>query len=99
MSALGQMRTWDRRSLMCYRGAECVTRGEVRCGSKADILAVSRHVRFTPESGHSAARLGCPLCAKSRHWELTNGLSRAPCRHVKSTLSQFERRHAVYSLQ
>jgi hypothetical protein len=24
-------------------------------------------VRFTPESGHSAARLECPLCAKSGH--------------------------------
>src|SRR5690349_20889930 len=24
-----------------------------------------RYVRFTPESGHSTARLGCPLCAKA----------------------------------
>jgi hypothetical protein len=29
---------------------------DVRFGSKADILAVSRHVRFTPNSGHRSAR-------------------------------------------
>jgi len=34
-------------------GAECVYRGiNVRFGSKADIGACPRDVRFTPESGH-----------------------------------------------
>src|SRR6516162_7338394 len=29
------------------------------------------NVRFTPKSGHCGARLPCPLCAKSRHWNAT----------------------------
>jgi hypothetical protein len=33
-----------------------------------------RHVRFTPKSGHSAARLGCPLSAKSGHSQLFDHL-------------------------
>jgi len=41
----------------------------VRFGSKADISACPRHVRFTPKSRHSSARLACPLCAKSGHIE------------------------------
>jgi hypothetical protein len=38
-----------------------------RCplGLLADIRAGPRHVRFTPESGHSLVRSTCPLCAKS----------------------------------
>src|SRR6516162_7666866 len=40
---------------------------DVRFGSKADIGACPRHVRFTPKSGHWLSALGCPLCAKSRH--------------------------------
>jgi hypothetical protein len=28
---------------------------DVRFGSKADMCSAKRHVRFTPESGHSAA--------------------------------------------
>jgi hypothetical protein len=35
----------------------------VRFGSKADISLCNRHVRFTPESGHSRLRLECPLSA------------------------------------
>ena len=35
--------------------------------SLADIPQCNRHVRFTPESGHSAARLKCPLSANSGH--------------------------------
>jgi hypothetical protein len=35
----------------------------VRFGSKADILTISRHVRFTPKSGHWRATVGRPLCA------------------------------------
>jgi hypothetical protein len=41
---------------------------DVRFGSKADIEAPSPDVRFTPKSGHDLSALGCPLCAKSRHW-------------------------------
>jgi hypothetical protein len=32
----------------------------VRFGSLADILTSSRHVRFTPNSGHSSMQVGCP---------------------------------------
>jgi hypothetical protein len=38
---------------------------DVRFGSKADIALRSRHVRFTPKSGHWQTTVGCPLCAKS----------------------------------
>jgi hypothetical protein len=41
--------------------------GDVRFGSKADIALGSRHVCFTPESGHRLSASGCPLWAKSRH--------------------------------
>ena len=37
----------------------------VRFGSKADIEAHPRNVRFTPKSGHRVSALACPLCAKS----------------------------------
>jgi hypothetical protein len=37
----------------------------VRFGSLADIFASDRDVRFTPESGHSTARVACPLWANS----------------------------------
>jgi hypothetical protein len=30
---------------------------------KADVTPSDRDVRFTPESGHSQALSGCPLCA------------------------------------
>jgi hypothetical protein len=35
---------------------------DVRFGSLADITAW-RHVRFTPDSGHSSVRVGCPKSA------------------------------------
>ena len=35
-------------------GSQCMF--NVRFGSKADISACPRHVRFTPESGHGSAR-------------------------------------------
>jgi len=38
---------------------------DVRFGSLADIRADMRDVRFTPESGHSSERVGCPLSASS----------------------------------
>jgi hypothetical protein len=38
-----------------------------RFGSKADIASRPPHVRFTAESGHCRAALGCPLCATCRH--------------------------------
>jgi hypothetical protein len=36
---------------------------DVCFGSKADIAKSLDDVRFTPESGHSAAPFRCPLCA------------------------------------
>src|SRR5690348_8651797 len=57
---------------------------------KADIGTPSRNVRFVPE-----ADISC-----GRRVQTDNVLSRAPCRYVQeSFLSQFKRRHAVYSLQ
>jgi hypothetical protein len=47
-------------------------RADVRFGSKADIRAAKRHVRFTPESGHSQRQYQCPLWAKSGHWRVYN---------------------------
>jgi len=41
--------------------------GHVRFGSLADITARSRHVRFTPDSGHSSVQVGCPKSARSGH--------------------------------
>jgi hypothetical protein len=35
----------------------------VRFGSKADIDAHPRNVRFTPKSGHWNSVVECPLCA------------------------------------
>ena len=32
------------------------------------ILTSPRHVRFTPNNGHSSVLVGCPLCAISGHW-------------------------------
>ena len=40
---------------------------DVRFGSKADIGARLRDVRFTPKSGHWNSVVECPLCAKSGH--------------------------------
>src|SRR6478609_11603618 len=37
----------------------------VRFGSLADIRTSPRHVRFTPDSGHSSVQVGCPLSANS----------------------------------
>jgi hypothetical protein len=37
------------------------------CQLKADVMLLNFDVRFTPESGHSLARFGCPLWAKLRH--------------------------------
>jgi hypothetical protein len=53
----------------------------VRFGSKADILAVSRHVRFTPKSGHRRATVGCPVSANKRH--------RAPYSKAKTRFQSF----------
>src|SRR6516225_10496198 len=40
---------------------------DVRFGSKADIKASPRDVRFTPKSRHWNSVAECPLCAKSGH--------------------------------
>src|SRR5262249_52235383 len=42
-----------------------LARGNVRFGSKADILLSPTNVRFTPNSGHWNSAAQCPLCAKS----------------------------------
>jgi hypothetical protein len=34
---------------------------DVRFGSKTDIATRPRHVRFTPDSGHSSVQVGCVL--------------------------------------
>ena len=39
----------------------------VRYGSLADIVQRPRHVCFTPNSGHSSVRVGCPKSATSGH--------------------------------
>jgi hypothetical protein len=36
-------------------------------GHKQTLGHLSRHVRFTPESGHSSERSTCLLCANSGH--------------------------------
>ena len=36
-------------------------------GSLADKTTRSRHVRFTPDSGHSSVRVGCLKSANSGH--------------------------------
>ena len=51
----------------CHFAARQSWGPNVRFGSKADIEACLRDVRFTPKSGHGSAPLRCPLCAKSRH--------------------------------
>jgi len=40
---------------------------DVRFGSKADIEACIRDVRFTPESGHGAKRLSAIACVSGRY--------------------------------
>jgi hypothetical protein len=40
---------------------------DVRFGSKADIGAYGRYVRFTPKSGHFQRLPRCPLSAISGH--------------------------------
>jgi len=47
--------------------ARIAIHGNVSFGSKADISACVRNVRFTPESGHSAGTEKCPLSAISGH--------------------------------
>jgi hypothetical protein len=44
------------------------TDARVRFGSKADILAVSHHVRFTPKRSYEggSSRLGCPAIPNRR---------------------------------
>jgi len=55
-----------RSSLVLVNGIRA--RGDnVRFGSQADISACVGHVRFTPESGHTAGCTKCPLSAKSGH--------------------------------
>ena len=42
-------------------GGELSLVEEHRFGSKADMCSAKRHVRFTPESGHSGRQSACPV--------------------------------------
>ena len=42
-------------------------RVKVRFGSKAEMVSRPRHVRSSPQSRHSSARVARPLCANSGH--------------------------------
>ena len=53
----------DQPSIRIDRGP----RPHVRFGSKADLTARLRNVRFTPESRHRAEGSACPLSANSGH--------------------------------
>src|SRR6516225_7181456 len=63
-------------SLPLYGGAthQLAELPDVRFGSKADITTSPRHVRFTPESGHSLALSECPL---SQHQQPTSDTAHA----------------------
>jgi hypothetical protein len=50
------------RALRGYEGA----RVDVRFGSQADVTLLNLDVRFTPESGYSPTRSGCPLWAQKQ---------------------------------
>src|SRR5215813_8092788 len=51
-----------------YSRSRCASQqkrpAHVRFGSLADKATIKGNVRFTPESGHRATQLACPLCAK-----------------------------------
>jgi len=49
------------------RGSGTLRRPYVRFGSSADIASRPRHVRYSPQSGHSSARVARPLSARTRH--------------------------------
>ena len=50
-------------------------RSYVRLGSLADIAQRPRHVRYSPQSGHSSARFARPLSANGRHVWIGGGMS------------------------
>jgi hypothetical protein len=49
------------------RSVLAIRQVNVRFGSLADIASRPRHVRYSPQSGHSSARVARPLSAISRH--------------------------------
>jgi hypothetical protein len=55
---------------------------DVRFGSLADIVQRLRHVRYSPQSGHSPARSTCLLCAISRHALRNDGRRLRRCAYV-----------------
>ena len=57
----------------------------VRFGSKADVTLLNFDVRFTPESGHPVAHLGCPLWANSGHCDIHSISASARCCMPKGT--------------
>ena len=62
-----------------------------RFGSKADIASRPRHVRYSPQSGHSSARFARPLSAISGHAPRS---PRSPIRPVLATANTNTRRHS-----
>ena len=69
--------------LPCRKDFEPVR--HVRFGSLADVGAGVEDVRFTPESGHSSERVGCPKSAKA---DIDSYYSLRPDRQVTNGLAQ-----------
>ena len=71
MSAFGTKRTWRSRS--AFGGKSDIGRTRPLYDKLFLVFVwsvpIRTQVRFTPESGHSAAQLRCPLCGRSRHRE------------------------------
>ena len=58
---------WSRWAFDQSRNQQNGYAANVRFGSLADIVQRPRHVCFSPNSGHSSARVARPLSAKSGH--------------------------------
>ena len=56
----------------------------VRHGPLAHISGRCRHVRFTPNSGHSSVQVACPLRAIKRHWRALIETKREPRRERRA---------------
>jgi hypothetical protein len=66
----------------------------VHSGSRADISQHNRYVRFTPDSGHSALGLKCPIRAKSGHHRAIKGTLRFR-RQISRQSSIYRPQHAT----
>ena len=71
-------------------------RPDVRFGSWADIASRPRHVRYSPESGHSSARFACPplLCLAQREKGAERGRNRA--RDIESQRASVANRRVAH---